>query len=330
MDRRRFIGAAFAGIGATCTSTTFARRRPQIQGGRLRVGSRKYPTIDSIYAVAEPGMTVEVLPGTYNEPIFLLDGVNWAFHHGAVVHLDSFESNLSVISDDGQPVTCAITGSGVFHRSNGGSACHVLRISGHSNLTLLCNELRSSVENISSEAVYLLEGSTHIVGNISSDHSIAVRTNWQSDMASVVGDVHSGVDYGVLAGGGQVELRGNMTSSGNAAVHCSSGSLSFQGTAVSEALFGFEMSGGSARLTHALCRSNRDVQWESDAISKYGGEDLILDNCQLCCLRSDAFSLGSQGSEQTVDIVNELRVNRPIAPSVATRGGTVIDAGDGC
>ena len=150
---------------------------------------------------------------------------------------------------------------------------------------------------------------------------MALQTNYSGvGIVTARGNFYSATDYGVLAGGGSVHLFGNVSAPFNSALEVATDELFFSGIATSAGLFGLEMSGGKAWIKDSRLGSTRNALWEGDAISKYGGEDMFLNNVILTSVRADAYSIGGQGGFNSATTLGPVFANRPVDPLVSITG----------
>lgn len=120
-------------------------------------------TLEEALAVALPGDTIFVHPGTYIEDgLVLLDGVNWYFEQGAVV----VGLEDPIFLDDGNVVNSTISGYGVFIGGEG-----ILLMTGASVVTMkglsfvaLGTEPMFSGETTSGQGTMTIEG-TYFLGD---------------------------------------------------------------------------------------------------------------------------------------------------------------------
>lgn len=263
----------------------------------ITVGRGRYTTIADIYPL-KPNTRVVIRPGTYNEQLILVSGCRFELEPGAVIDYAADNYDPTVTCQDKTVINCRITG-GEIRRSGPNPYPVAVKISHDSQVELLSTTVRGI-----GPAILALSG-TLIIKNVT-----AV----------------SAKDYAIwISGNATANIVGTVKSAGNSALALYGGNMTFQGTATSEATsgtgFGFEMGGGVAILKDAHLESMRNSgKEEGDAISKYGGEMLTLDNCTLICYNNAAFSISEQGITQRVTLLTDCYANRPASSLIVLEG----------
>src|SRR5437867_5395120 len=168
--------------------------------GRLTIPFR---TLTAAKAAAQPGDTIMVLPGTYNEKNLLKNGVNWHFFPGAKVDYTQGGSgaifDTSASTGTGTAVACVISGAGDFN-----------------NQTNEVLKLTSSGSVISLRALQLFAQGTCVqVSGTSDDVTLEVQRG-----------ITAGTGHGVLVDGGTCIVKAySLYSSGGSALRSTGGTF---------------------------------------------------------------------------------------------------------
>ncbi len=283
------------------------------------VGSFSLSDCDSVPS----GGTCEIPAGIYNEQLILHNGLTYVMSPGVILNYSSAVTYIGAITDNGLAVNTTIVGSGEIVAN--GRASGISISNSFSNVSI-------TVKNITLKgngyAAIDIRGSLIFHGDVNCPNSytyacIATQSNEGTNVL-INGNVNASLAYGLLAGGGNVTVIGsNITSGGNSAMHCSNGYCwLFDGHLTSTGLFGLEFSGGRGYVKNSVIESKRLAQYEGDAISKYSGELLTLEDSTLLSAREDAYSVGSQGSPLTYGIylIGTVYVNKPVESTVPISG----------
>jgi len=332
MNRRHFFGSLIAvPLVAAGLQADPPHRKPRGARRPFHVPSRKFPTIRSTYPYLKTGDYVAIHEGTHNETLVLYSGVTFDFYPGSVLQYDGDEDK-PLIYDTIRTMGCVITGQGIFRRNATARApnAHSVALYHGSSLIMQCERIEQVTPF--AEAVYNRAGHLSFTGSISSQ-SMCVRTDYGSWKTSLYGGIYAAWrDYGILSGGGMVEMSGvDVTSLGNSAVHVSNGSASIFGSQfLSTHGAALEHSGGYVRVHDSILSCSDDRQCYNEGVMKYGGSQMVLDNCDINVASDKGWSIGTLCNEypQKVEIKGDCRGNRPLSPWIRTKGGRFIVVGD--
>jgi hypothetical protein len=272
-----------------------------------------------------PGGTCEIPSGTYNEPLILRDGITYSMAPGAVINCSFSTCGATpAITDNNQPVNAKIIGSGQV-LENYRDGISILNPLSDVSITLQSLTHNGSDGN----AIYVESGNLKFNGNVNCLHKspyACVLIKQNSDNVLINGNVNLAAlsySYGILSSGKNVTIIGNVTSNKNSALHCSYGFCQvLSGYLKSTSMFGFEFSGGTAYIKNSVVESNDLVAVEGDAISKYGGLLLTIEDSTLLATSPDSYSVGSQDIPQSegVYLIGTVRANRPIQSTIPVSG----------
>ena len=301
--------------------------------GTAIVGDAAWPflTISNAVQASVSGFTVQVAPGTYNECVLLKNGVN--LNLGVAVLEYDANNTLPTITDGGVTVICSIDGFGEVRRKPGSSsAARALLVSANSVVTARV-KLAQAVGTGTLGAV-LVSGSGTL--RFSADDVFSggsgIDTTHDSDGYSsfVCKNIWATNDYGFKCGAsGTNEFSGMIHSKGNSAfTTTSSGSwlIVRNSTGISDVLYGHEHAAGNAEFHNSRLQSTRSVDGEGNAISKYGGELLILNDVELLSGNNNTYSIDNQGigSHGTISIHNPCYADRIPNPEMNIVQGAVL------
>lgn len=289
----------------------------------ITVGRGRYKTIADIYPL-QPRTRVAIRAGTYNEQLLLASDCSFELENGAVIDYGA-DNYLPTVSVGSQQVTnCSVVGGTI--RRSGHQWANVVLIDNDSDVTI-----KSTIigENLPYPvAIKLMSGSLDFIGNITA-FGPCIQTNGGYLVAS--GTFASLNDYCIWISGNDTnaDVKGMVWCKKNSALALYNGVLVFEGTAISEELFGFEMGGGwSGTLKNSFIESRANGGKEvGDAISKYGGSELTLDNCTMKCLHPSAYSISEQGRADKVILASDCFANRPASPIITLIGPEGAPAG---
>lgn len=124
-----------------------------------------YTTIALALAAASSGDTIVVYPGTYDEQITLVTGVNLHFMPGAILDYTG-TGNVAAILDGGSDVSCVISGNGQFKRtpaSGGGTATDLFSVTGTNSYIRLEADLLQVATSSSTGTIVEVTGSAAVV-----------------------------------------------------------------------------------------------------------------------------------------------------------------------
>jgi hypothetical protein len=200
-------------------------------------------------------------------------------------------------------------------------------------------QLRSIKQNRDRSGIEINGGSLNFTGDVTCIANTGYPCVWGNGSYTTnltfTGNIVSYMDYGVLFGdsNSSITLRGDVSSIGNSAFHCSAGSCTYLGGhLVSDQLYGLEHSGGTVYVKNAIIES-RDADAPAgyglgDAISKYGGEQLTIEDSTLIAASPTSYSIGSQGGTRPIPIgaslIGTVYVNRIIQSTVPVQGEPVL------
>jgi len=305
------------------TNTVWVSKNGNDGTGILSDLSRPYLTVQAAITAASSGYTIFVMPGSYDEQITLKDGVDLWLSEGTTLTYSN-AANTSGIIDNGVAVNCVIDGFGKLTRTVAtGSNANVLRLTGASTLKVRVQSVYVVDGGGTTEAVFVTNGNLKWTGDIYAPGSAMVVNGASANVEVTDSMLVSTNDYAFLKGRGIAVVR-NCTAIGygNSAFTVTSGSLPELLTidncyGLSTDLFGLEMSGGNCVVKNSTLESTKNVAVEGSAISKYGGELLILDDVQLICTASAAYSIESQNltPHGTIELRGTCYANRAVDPS---------------
>ena len=280
------------------------------------VGRGQIKTMADVYKFLRPGMTVRIPSGIYNEQLLLASGVRFELDPGAVIDYGADDWFPTVTVGGQQVLNCTVTGGTIKRSGSSGSAGVV--ITNNSNVRI---ESTIIVETKSYPiGIEVLNGTLIYNGTIRSNGP-CLHIKGGNVVAN--GKFTSIDDYCLWVSNDNpyAEVRGEVYSVKNSAIQLAAGHLTFEGRAISEGLFGLEMSGGNGIFRNSYFESKKDGGKEvGDAISKYSGEELVLDNCVMKCLNPDAFSIAEQGRTMSVTLASDCRANRTVSPLITLTG----------
>lgn len=258
-----------------------------------------YLTIQAAITAASSGDMVYVYPGTYNESIVLKNGVNIYFTDGAIIS----NNTASIVTDNNVAVTCVIDGYGEFINTSTSSGRSVFVISNASSNIIIRAKY---VENngYSGACLYMDNGTVRyeVTNSYSKTYGSNKGIYILAGTLYFKGEIWSDLDYTILISSATVYIDGvvkalNVGAYGNSAIHMAgTGYVEFTGYAVSNKLFGWEMSGGTAYIHDAVIESKATASAaDGSAISYYGGTLLELSNVVLKSAHASAKCIETQG-----------------------------------
>jgi hypothetical protein len=279
------------------------------------------------------GGICEIPIGIYNEQLVLHDGVNYILASGTIIN---YQGPGGAITDNGESVNAIVIGQGQITVSGEASG---IEKTGDGNISITLNNITQDGGG-AGIYVYASGGSFAYTGNLNCTTNqpyACVRTNgFGSDNISINGNITS-IEYGMLSGGGTTSVTGNISAHSNSALHCSNGTCNYLGGRLtSDLLYGLEMSGGTMNVKNAIITSaNIDgvgIYGDGDAVSKYGGEILTIENSTLIGTGPTVYGIGSQGITQCaicgVILNGTVYANREIQSTIPTSGNlTMIQDG---
>lgn len=289
-----------------------ARQRKEL---RVRKDRGRFQTIASASAVATSGTVIVIGPGVYAEPLILLSDVTFELD-GAIIDYNQVNETPTVHSNGVQVLNCAITGTGTIKRSNSGAPA-----------VLIDNDSQVGISGVTIQgspqmdwgAIRQNSGELSFSGNLD---CVWTCINCQGGTLTASGNFVSQKDYAIFVGGGNAQIFGTLKSGLWVALGVGNGSCVFQGHALSDGWIGVEFSGGeSLTCRNSILQSNALGSTETaDAISKSGGNLLTLDNCQLICASTTAYSIATQRVSDSVTLASNCTANRPKQPNVTLVG----------
>jgi hypothetical protein len=283
----------------------------------ITVGRGRYRTIADIYPL-QPNTRVVIRRGVYNEQLLLASDCQFVLEDGAVIDygVDNYLPTVSVGSQ--QVLNCSITG-GTIKRSGANQSANVVLVDNDSDVVIKSNIIGEGQPY--PVAVKLMSGSLDFNGSITA-FGPCIQTNGGN--LTAVGTFASLNNYCIWISGNDThaDVKGTVFCKENSALALYNGVLVFEGTAVSEKLFGLEMGGGwSGTMKNSYFESKANGGKEvGDAISKYGGLDLTLDNCTMKCFHPSAYSISEQGRADKVFLTSDCFANRPASPIITLIG----------
>jgi len=311
-----FIPSTFFG-GLTIANSLFVTKNgSDVTGLRTRL-DKPFVTIQAAINAAASGDVVIVYPGTYDEQITLKNGVNIYLHDGVIIDYTSSTAGAT-IRDNAAPVTVIIDGYGTIKRSSASNSQNfaLFITSQSSNVTVKAKLISSLVGAVE------VGGKLHLYSDVYANGGVGIQVGRASAQDTVWydGNLAAVGDYGVLVSSGAVFYgTGSLKSTSNSALHNAGGTsyTEYTGQLWSTALFGFEMSGGNARIYNSVIKSTRNVAVEGSAISKYGGDTLWLDNVRLESYHPTANSIETQGNANhgIIYVQSYSSMNRPVQTS---------------
>jgi hypothetical protein len=263
---------------------------------RYNVGRGKYQTFASVEGVLQPGDVVVGMPGVYEEPLRVMDGVYYDLRRDVV-----FEYNGEIISDPTGSSDAVIEG-GVFRHSESWVAVH---LSGQTSLTLNGVVLNST--------------------------GLCVNTRSGVRFAAHLCSISADVDYGLLLGGTSWVMGSRITSNRNSAVHIGGGTADISGcNLLSHGWFGLEYSGGFNVLVRDTdIETTHSIELMSDCINKYGGLTLSLNDVRMKAADPAARCIGEQGREDAVTLLADCYANRTKSDLITLDGpGSLVVSAD--
>lgn len=295
--------------------------------------SGKYRTIASVYRDLSKTSSARVVitPGTYDEQLILFSNTTFEIQAGATIDY-TVSSQDPTVATPISVANCTITGAGAIKRSN--AFVPVVWINNSSQVT---------IEGVSIDVN--TDDGTHfakmavLVGVSASQTDyphVTINTNISAFKTAVMiksgtvvgtGNLYALYDYclWVSAAAGadsaNVTWTGDVTADGNSAVAIYGGTINYTGHALSSAWFGFEQGGGTANLKDATLESTFNGGYQlGDAINKYGGESLSIDNCTMTCFHANAYSISEEGHATTVALLSDCHANRNKSPLITLIG----------
>lgn len=267
-----------------------------------------------------PQTTIIIPPGVYHDQMVLQNDVTFDISEGAVIDYD-VQDGKPTVTTNGQTITnCTLTGAGTVKRSN--SQAPVILIDNDSQISIVGGPTIIDSGLMTNGAIQQLSGSLTFNGTISTQWCCI----WSKGGVLNASGVFSAVkDHAVFIGGAESQaiLSGNIRSEYNCGLGVANGSCEFTGGSIfSQRFYAAEYSGGqsfiirNARIESAA-NGGKEV---GDAVQKYGGLTMELDNCDMFCFHPEAFSISAMGRADTVTLLSDCRANRPKTPEITVTG----------
>ncbi len=317
-----------AGAGAAAFTNVVWVAKNGNDGTGVRADlSKPFLTITAALTAALAGDLVFVWPGTYAESLLLKNGVNLYFTDGAVVAWSDAGVN-PLVFDGGASVTCIVDGYGVFSRQGStDSGADALQLTGaNSSVVWRCRYIETTSDaarggrfNCASVVFY---------GDVFAGGA-GVQVSNAAGLYEIYGNIVATNDYGLWNSNGSVKFSGTILAKGNSAIApagASSVTEVWNTYAKSERLYGWEDEGGtSAKVRNSVLESTRAVNGEGNAISKYAGGAMTLDNVQLIAGAGNTYSIDNQGvgSHGSISILSPSYANAPINPAMTVTTNSV-------